>query len=257
MTDATSAERGYGAAAAVPRPRRQPPDYRLRLILRFCPPPPVSRAFAAALAASAIFPTQHGATTYAAFTSTHLSIAASLATPHACSAPPRQSPHQNRPMNPARTARCEGPPPRLSSPPPPAIGPWRPRARTSRRGNDTPTVRSGDRPRTQVHHLCRRFAPQQRRDEENTFLSCSRFLAPLARGTPPPSGWVTSSCGGRLFQSLSAVASRAHRLASSRVSSSQGSQTSISGGLAEYVGHSDGASLSSRRTAVRNFGGRA
>ena len=64
------------------------------------------------------------------------------------------------------------------------------------------------------------------------------------------------------------MASRAHRLASSRVSSSQGSQTpsavptpcasaSISSGLAEYVGHSDGAPLSSRRTAVRNFGGRA
>ena len=92
--------------------------------------------------------------------------------------------------------------------------------------------------------------------KRNTFTSCSRFLAPLARGTPPPSGCVTSSCGGRLFQSLSAVASRAHRLASSRVSSSShGSQMSpsavstssspaVTSGLVEYDGHRAGAPLS-------------
>ena len=56
---------------------------------------------------SAIFPTQHGAMTYAAFTSTHLSIAASLAPPHACSATPTSKSSSKSSMNPSthRTLR--------------------------------------------------------------------------------------------------------------------------------------------------------
>ena len=177
-TDAASAERN-GAAAALPRPRRQPPDHRFGFCFCFCFCP--RRPFPARSSRRSTVPRRTPRSPRRTCPSPRRSH------PRTRAAPPHVKVLVKIFDEPGRTARCEGPPPRLSSPPPPAIGPWRPRARTSRRGNDTPTVRSGDRPRTQNPPPCRRFALSSGRTKRNTPLSCSRF-APRGKARRRPRG---------------------------------------------------------------------